>query len=51
MHGLFKIDRIQYLDPVSSIYQHLPAFNDDRSFWIGDHIGHVSVICIRLGFT
>ena len=38
MHGLFKINRIQYLDPIASIYQHLSAFYNDRSLWISTDI-------------
>ena len=34
VHGLFKIDRIQHLDPISAIYQHLSTFYNDRSLWI-----------------
>lgn len=38
VHGLFKIDRIQHLDPIAAIYQHLATFHNDGSLWISTDI-------------
>ena len=50
VHGLFKIDRIQYLDPISAIYQHLSTLYNDRSLWICDHIRYMICHLHQIGF-